>query len=342
MKTNCVFVLVYALFALCLFSVPVAFGHAPLISGDAGKLNEAMVIPDPTKSWAVYGELHESSEVDYYRFEIQKGERIYISLMKPTNPENSEFMPGFVLMGPGLSDRGNIPGYIERPSGSNTVVVIGKQPTEATYEAFAPGSFFQLAELKIPAPDPGNYYIAVFEPERGGHYSLAIGERESFSLKEWILIPISLISVYKWEGQSIFMIFLPIIITLAICLSIFWKKNWIPETPFEWAGIMAGFLFIGTGSSVIFQMGLALSSTRLVEEALITVVFALLPVILGVAVIRSITNNRENVDIRKRAYLAVLGIIALFVWAGFLVGPMLAVLASIVPARKQESSGEKK
>lgn len=324
----------FALFTFCIFSVPTALGHAPLISGDNMRLTEAMYIPDPTKSWAIYGELHESRKVDYYRFEMKKGQRIYISLMKPTNPENREFMPGFVLIGPGLINQGNIPEYMEQPSGSNIVVVMGKQPAQATYEPFAPSSFYQLAQLGIPAPDSGTYYVAVHEPERGGHYSLAIGERESFSLAEWILIPISLISVYKWEGQSLFMIFLPIIVTLAICSIFLWKKNWIPNTPFEWGGILAGILFLCTGSTVIFQMALALSYTSIVQEAIITFIFAILPMILGIAVIRSITINREKVDIRKRAYLAALGIIALFVWAGFLVGPLLAVLASIIPEKQ--------
>jgi hypothetical protein len=334
--------MVFALFTSCLFSVPTALGHAPLISGDNMRLTEAMFIPDPTKSWAIYGELHESRNVDYYRFEIQKGQRIYISLMKPTNPETREFKPGFVLMGPGLINQGNIPEYMEQPSGSNIIVVMGNQPAQATYEPFAPSSFYQLGQLGIPAPDSGTYYVAVHEPERGGHYSLAIGERESFSLTEWILIPISLISVYQWEGQSLFMIFLPIIVTSAIGLLLLWNKNWMPNTPFEWGGILAGILFLCTGSTVIFQMALALSHTPIVQEAFITFIFALLPMILGIAVIRSITNNRENVDIRKRAYLAAMGIIALFVWAGFLVGPMLALLTSVIPGRKTEKPGEQK
>lgn len=337
MEKNCACAIACALFACCLFSVLIASGHSPLISGDKGSLSEAMFIPDPTKSWAIYGALHENREVDYYRFEIHKGERISISLMKPPTPENREFMPGFVLMGPGLTNQGQIPGYVEQPAGLHSVVVMGVQPAEATYEPFAPSSFYNLAELSIPAPDSGMYYIAVYEPERGGHYSLAIGERETFSLTEWILIPIRLISIYQWEGQSICMIFLPIIVPLALGLIFFWKKNQIPQTPFEWAGILAGMLFLCTGFTVIFQMVMALSYTQLRQEVIITIVVALIPVILGIAVIRSIMNNRENVDIRKRTYLAALGILALFIWAGYLVGPVLAVLAGVIPARKTET-----
>ena len=53
------------------------------------------------------------------------------------------------------------------------------------------------------------------------------------------------------------------------------------------------------------------------------------------------STNREKVDIRKRAYLAILGILALFVWAGFIVGSVLAAMASVMPSRKKEPVREK-
>ena len=320
----------------CIFSIPSVSGHSPLISGDTGLLDEAMFIPNPTKSWAIYGELHEGREMNYYRFQIKTGQNIYISLMKPAGPKYKEFMPGFILMGPGLNNRGNIPDYVEKPALANAVVVQGVQPAEATYEPFAPSSFYQLAELNIPAPESGTYYIVVFEPLQGGHYSLAIGQSEAFSLFEWILIPVSLLSIYQWEGQSLIMILIPVVVIPALGLILLWKKNWIAKTLFEWTGIMAGFLFIGTGFSVIFQMVLALSRTSLVQEAAITVILAFFPILLGIGAIRIVMENRERIDVRKRIYLAILGIFALFVWAGFMVGPVLAMLASVTPARKKE------
>lgn len=336
MRQKCEYILTYAIMIYCICSIPSVSGHSPLISGDTDKLDEAMLIPDPTKSWAIYGELHEGREAHYYRFEIKSGQRIYISLMKPTSPEYKGFMPGFVIMGPGLNNRGNIPDYVEKPASANAVVVPGVQPTKATYEPFAPSSFYQLAELNIPAPVSGSYYIAVYEPERGGHYSLALGQSETFSLVEWILIPISLIYIYQWEGQSMIMILLPVIVIPSLGLIFLWKRNWIAKTLFEWTGIMAGLLFIGTGFSVIFQMVLAISRTSLMQEVAITLILAFLQIILGIVAIRIITENREKIDMRKRAYIAMLGILALFVWAGFLVGPVLAVLASVMPAQEKK------
>jgi hypothetical protein len=247
------------------------------------------------------------------------------------NPEDKDFMPGFVLMGPGLNNLGYIPDYVEQPAGANAIVVMGVQPEEATYEPFAPSSFYQLAQLDQPAPVSGNYYIGVYDPDISGHYSLAIGEREVFSIAEWILIPVSLISIYQWEGQSLFLILSPIVVTIAIGLMFVWRKNRMPLSLFELAGILAGLSFMGTGFMFLFQMVLALSHTQLVQEVVITIILALFPILLGIKVIRIVMKKRGKVDLRKRAYLAIMGILALFVWAGFLVGPVLAVLTSVVP-----------
>src|SRR3990170_7982767 len=117
----------FAVLIIYLFCVPIAIAHSPIISGDNGMLTEAMFIPDPTKSWAIYGELHGGRDVDYYRFEIEQGQRIYISLMKPANPEDNEFMPVLALMGSGLNSKGNIPDYVESQAGVNAVVVEGEE-----------------------------------------------------------------------------------------------------------------------------------------------------------------------------------------------------------------------
>jgi hypothetical protein len=331
-----VYILTNLILIYCVFCIPSTYGHSPLISGDSNKLDEAIFISDPIKSWAIYGELHEGREAHYYRFEIRKGQRIYISLMKPTDSEYEGFLPGFILMGPGLNIEGNIPDYIEKPALSNAVVISGVQPAKANYEPFTPGSFYQLAELNIFAPESGTYYVAVFEPMQGGHYSLAIGQRESFSIIEWILVPVRLLSIYQWEGQSLIIISIPFVLVFTIFFIFLWKSNRIPKTLFEWAGTIAGFLFIGTGFSVIFQMLIAISHTSLVQEVAITLILAFLQIMLGIGAIRIIMKNTGRIDIRKRAYIAILGIFALFIWAGFLVGPVIAVLTSLIPTRKKE------
>lgn len=72
-------------------------------------------------------------------------------------------------------------------------------------------------------------------------------------------------------------------------------------------------------------------------EIVITIVLGILPVILGIAVIRIVSKNREKVDMGKRAFLFIIGILALFLWAGFLLGPALAIVASFMPQKNINS-----
>jgi len=320
----------------CLLLIPEALAHAPLTPRDNESLATATFIPDPTKSWAIYGELHEGGEAQYYCFNITEDQRIHVGLFKSTNPDEREFVPGFVLMGPGINNQGAIPDYMEVPAGADTLVVKGKQPAQATYEPFSPSSFYLLADVALDAPRSGTYYIAVYEPSRGGHYGLAIGDRESYTLSEWILIPINLISVYQWEGQSLTVIFAPMGATLAIGLGLMvWRRRNLgtAQTLFDWAGALAGLLFFGTSAMILFQMALTLTQTPLVPEIGVTIMLALLPILLGIGVLRLVLRREGRVDIRRRAYLAILGLLALFAWAGLLVGPALAMVASVLPTR---------
>jgi two-component system sensor histidine kinase/response regulator len=84
-------------------------------------------------------------------------------------------------------------------------------------------------------------------------------------------------------------------------------------------------------------MVLSLTRAPVVPEVAITIIIGLIPILLGVAVVLVIYRNRQKVDISKRVYLITIGILALFLWAGFLVGPGLLVLASIMPSRKGET-----
>ena len=325
----------------CLLLIPEVIAHAPLTPGDNESLETATVVPDPTKSWALYGELHEGGEAQYYSFNITEGERVHVMLFKSPAPEDKEFAPSFVLMGPDINGQGDVPDYVETPVGADTLVAEGKQPAQASYEPFSPSSFYSLADVALDAPRSGTYYIAVYEPSRGGNYGLAIGDREEYTLSEWILIPVNLISVYQWEGQGLAVIFAPMAAILAIGFGLMaWRlrKRELAPTLLDWAGTLAGLLFVGTGAMILFQMSLTLTQTPVAPEIGITLVLALIPVLVGIGVLRLILRSGGEVNIRKRVYLAILGLIALFAWAGLIVGPVLAMVASVLPTRTRASS----
>jgi len=321
---------------LCLVLVPGVLAHAPLKPGDNESLATATLIPDPTKSWAIYGELHEGGEAQYYRFNMTEGQKIHVMLFKSTRSEEAEFLPSFVLMGLGISEQGDVPDYVEKPPDARTFVAEGEQPAQATFEPFSPSSFYSLADVTLDAPATGTYYIAVFESTMGGHYGLAVGDRESYTLDEWILIPFNLLSIYQWEGQSVILVFAPMILTLVIGIGLMIlrsKNKKTPRTLHGWIGSIAGLLFMGSGATVLFQLAFSLIQTSLGSEAAITIVFALIPILLGIGTLRLSWTAEQKTDLKSRIYLAVLGVAALFAWAGLIIGSALAIIASALPRR---------
>jgi len=317
------------------FLLPAVLAHSPLGTGDNESLATATPVPDPAKSWAIYGELHEGGEAQYFRFDMAEGQRVHVGLLTSTRPDDGGFIPSLVLMGPGLGVEDPAPDYVEVPEGAGIMVVEGRRPAQAMYEPFTPSSLYPLADIDLDAPDSGTYYVAVYESQRGGHYTVAIGDRESYSIVEYVLIPISLMSIYQWGGQSPALVYAPMALVLASGLGLLawkWRDRGIVNTPSGWIGASAGLLFLGTCATVLLQMVLSLASAPLVPEVALTLLFALMPAALGVAVLR-IGLRAKKIDARTRIYLAILGVLALFAWAGLLIGPALSLIASMLPAR---------
>ena len=105
MKRKFVFAFIFLTLVSHTIIVSETLAHAPLGPGDNESLETATEIIDPTKSWAIYAKLHEGGEAQYYRFNATAGQRIHIMLYKSTRPEDTDFLPGFVLMGPQKGQR---------------------------------------------------------------------------------------------------------------------------------------------------------------------------------------------------------------------------------------------
>jgi hypothetical protein len=86
---------------------------------------------------------------------------------------------------------------------------------------------------------------------------------------------------------------------------------------------------------IIFQMILALTSAALDLSVVLTIAFALFPILLGTAILRLAVKDGEIVTRRDRAYLALLGVLGVITWAGLLIGPAISILTSVLPARKR-------
>jgi hypothetical protein len=305
--------------------------HVPLIGGDNEALETATYIDDPLKSWAIYGELRDAAVVNYYRFDMEQGQRLRLMLF---TPEEELFTPGLVIMGPRIEPQGTVPSIVTVPQGAGAMVVEGKRPERASYEPFTPASQFELVDIDLNVLASGTYYVAVYEPLQGGPYGLALGYKEEFSLVEWIRVPLDVIRIHQWEGQSLAFILAPLLAVLACGFSLlFWQRKKgasVPQNTFGWIGSFISFLYLGSGAIMFTQMAIALTRTTLSPAVIVTIIFALLPVIAGVIMVRVALSVQGKIETKARLKIAILGILGLFIWAGLVIGPVIAVVASLL------------
>jgi hypothetical protein len=97
---------------------------------------------------------------------------------------------------------------------------------------------------------------------------------------------------------------------------------------------LAGLTFVGSGISMFYQIILTSTRVPVTEEAIVTVLLAILPILVGMDQIRNALRSKGKADRGTRMGSAALGLVGFLVWAGILVGPLLAIIASVLPQNK--------
>jgi hypothetical protein len=314
-----------------------ASAHTPLFSHDNTSLQTAFVINDPAKSWAVYANLPSTNAAAYYRFQMDAGGDIDITLLSSEDPADSHFLPSFVLMIPGSLSNDPVPSFVDVPTGYGTIMVNGIDPGTATYEPFSPGWFYQLANLTLSAPVTGTYYVAVYDQTNTGNYGLPVGYIEGYTIPEILMLPYDLQLVFVWEGQNIFVVLLPLILSLVLGgMLIHWrttKGKGAKDDLSMWATAFGSLAFIGYAGIDAYQMIFALTKTGWDPGALVSILFLLLPLALGAIGLRYALKQRAKTTIYHRLALVAIGVVGLMLWTGLYIGPALMVLAAILPSR---------
>jgi hypothetical protein len=323
------------IFILLIMPFSSIFAHSPVFARGNHDPSHAYQIDDFKKSWVLYATLDHQDRGDYYKFTASKGDRIYISLMTAQDPEDSGFLPSFSLLMPNSEKKDELPPYIDIPSGWGSMEIDGKNPRKASYEPFTPGWIYDIASLDIDAPENGTYYIVVFdESQKTGNYSLAVGYVESFTLREWIMIPFSIHNTYAWEGQDLFVTYLPIILTVVIGSILLFVRKGKGKDPIglsKWLAAFAGLTFLGTSSSILYQMALAISITGFTAAVIVTIIISAIGILLGLLSLLYALRKRQILTVGKRILLIIIGIVSIFSWSGFFLGTFLAILAAVVP-----------
>jgi len=320
------------LFFFIFSSVPVVFAHTPLKpGGENDSLDTAFDIPNPTKSWTLYRELHERGEAEYFKLHLHEGDRFVVSVYIPRNAEPN-FVLNLVVMGPEIESPSQVPAFIEIPESVELRLIEGGRHEAPEYEPFTPASYYFTADYRADVVVEGDYYFVVYSDGGEGRYGVAVGYVETFTLVEWLMIPFDVIGIHQWEGQSISLILAPMALTLLLGFVIlFWKFKPIGGAA-VFLGVLAGLLYIGSGFMIFTQMLMALIGATSTSSSVLTLVFAMLPIALGLFIIRKMIGGRTSFNIRDRVVMLAFGILGLGLWAGLLVGPALSIIVSIVPA----------
>jgi hypothetical protein len=317
---------------ICIVAIAAAaLAHVPLAGGGNDHLEHALPVGDPTKSWVVYDRIDTGGTAKYYRFELEEGEELRLGIF---TPEESSFVPEMVVMGPGVEPSGTVPDFVEVPQDGGVVVIAGSAPESAEFEPFTPSALYPVAAYSHEVAVPGTYHVAVFEPDEAGAFGLVVGFREKFSVSEFLLVPLSVIGIHRWEGQSVFLIFAPLALTLLAGFGLLgWKirKGGIAFSgAFGWLAVTAGLLYIGTGLMLLLQIAIALEKTGPDPAAVLTLVYVFIAVILGSIAIRTGFAHGGRGSRGGGLSMLILAFLGLFAWTGLLIGPVLALAAGVL------------
>jgi hypothetical protein len=305
--------------------------HVPVGGEPGDTLDTALEIENPLKSWVMYHELHEAGEAHYYKFDVEAGNRLRIILNLPAELEATAFRPILALIGPGIMNSTPAPEYLEIPEGAG-YVLYDNHSFHQEYEGFTPSAFFEILDIDTIVSATGTHYLAIYDATETERYALAIGFQEEFTFDEWILVALNVIAIHLWEGQHILAVLSPWLITLFLGIIFYSGKGdevGIENDVLTWTGVISGLLFIGSGLALLYQMIWALLQVTANAQVIITVLFALFPILIGIATLRALRTGWKN-DTGTILKIALLSGLAIFTWAGLLIGPTLLLLVSIV------------
>ena len=240
-------------------------------------------------------------------------------------------------MGPAVQDTGTAPAFVERPPDVGAAVVPGAPARDLAYEPFAPSAMREVARSTLRASKDGTYYLAVYGNDRGGRYGLAIGSRESFTPSEWLTVPLFFAGVYAWEGRPLWLVYLPaaLVVAAGVVVLLWWRPAERRLHLRGWIASLAGLLFIASGVTVAVQLVVALRWSGPDPALAVTVFLAALPIALGAITLRLASRRTAEWTAGARLALAALGVAGLVLWAGWIGGPGLALVAALLPPWRQ-------
>lgn len=251
-------------------------------------LNER-IINNPLKSWVIYDQVQ--GEANTYEFNLSAGERLRIQLLTPEPTINLTM------------------------SLNNEEIIIN-QSSQKTYEPFTPSSYYYLASINQVINETKEFELII---NGKGKYGLAIGYIESFSIIEWLRIPIDTFNIHVWEGQNPLLIMTPLILIILIGAI----YEYLHGFSNQWLLLISALSFAGSSSVNLTQMIISLINAEINASIMITIILNLIPIIISW---RLITLTHKKIKTRSDWLRVIIyGVSGLIAWAGYIIGPVIII-----------------
>lgn len=304
--------------------------HVPDFAADNASPETAHEVDPPTKSWAIYDVLARG-QVKYFELTLAARERLELALF---TPGGGPFEPSMAVMSRHIDRSDNVPERVTVPDGYGVAVVPGAKADEPTFEPNTPAANYDVAELKRTVDSGGRYLVAVYEPDRrAGQVGVVVGDRESFTVSQYVTVAWDLPRIYLWEGDHPIIVFGPSLLVMAAGLVAVRQRLTDPpnEGP-RYVLAAAGLLCVATAANVLLQTVFATLAAGLTLAVIVPLAFVLLPAALGGAVAGRAVALDHPLQPRDRALLAIAGLVSLGTWAGFVVAPVALIGFAAAPS----------
>lgn len=284
MKGSVASVVVLAFSALAA-AFPPALAHVPEVG------SPSHVIAEPLRSWAFYEELP-TGQRHNWTFHLARGDPLFLNIGVPTG---AAWVPLAELRGPGG-------------------VIVLQRVDAVTLEPFSPYASREVWSLHRTAPENGTYSLTI--AGAGGRYVLGYGLAERFSATQWVTIPVALVGVRVWQGNTLWIT--AGLYAAAVAGPLMLRR---PLTGPATLGRLAAALFLASGVDRLVQLAVAaLQGAQAAPGAwFLGAALALPSLALGATTWRA----------SRPSTLAVAAALGLVAWAGLLVGSVLALAASV-------------
>lgn len=173
---------------ICLYALLMAFpwsvrAHQPFCEFADLTAAAPWQVPNPSISYAYFGNVFPAGDIDYFSFDAQAGQNVLLSLSIPAIPDLDVFSPVMAVFGPGMdaSAPPQLSMRLVKPAAQTAMMIPLGDEAVYWYEPFGRRYYWNWDDYFFRAPATATYTVALWHPANEiGRYSFVIGQREVF------------------------------------------------------------------------------------------------------------------------------------------------------------------